>query len=231
MKDMQFQIIEGIVENLETKNINFKFLADANKNSNVASIVALLQAATGSPGAVNSAQAATDPGDPVEGFTMNIGSTKVYGNFWKTSFKNGDEVTVIGSMRGKTFIAVAVVNRFEKIIWMEPHCERGTAAKALHLFKCSIAFVVAVFLFAAFGFRNDNAPLWFLFSATAVSSFLVLGATVGMSWKDFMRFSRQMNRVGAALKLENPENIDLFKSTRKQRKLGKPELPMGVYYY
>jgi hypothetical protein len=37
--------------------------------------------------------------------------------------------------------------------------------------------------------------------------------------------------VGEALGLAEPEKIDLFKSTKEAKKNGKPDLPMGVYYY
>ncbi|MCC7697865.1 hypothetical protein [Janthinobacterium sp. EB271-G4-7A] len=59
---------------------------------------------------------------------------------------------------------------------------------------------------------------------------VILFATAGLSWSDFMDFSKEMDRVGKALGIAELEKIDLFKSTRKSRKSGKPALPMGVYY-
>lgn len=53
----------------------------------------------------------------------------------------------------------------------------------------------------------------------------------GMSWRDFMAFAREMDAVGTALDLPEPEKIDLFKSTKFSIKNGKPSLPMGAYYY
>ena len=58
----------------------------------------------------------------------------------------------------------------------------------------------------------------------------VLAVTVGISWKDFMSFSRYMDKVVAALGLTLSTQIDLFKSTKKSEKLAKPSLPMGAYY-
>ncbi|MGK5011010.1 hypothetical protein [Janthinobacterium sp. MDB2-8] len=68
-----------------------------------------------------------------------------------------------------------------------------------------------------------------LITAT-IAAPVILFATIGLSWSDFMSFSKEMNRVGAALGIVYPEKIDLFKSTKKFKKSGKPELPMGVYY-
>jgi hypothetical protein len=231
MENLEFKAVDGIIENLVVQQINVNFLGNSENISKTAAIVSLIQAATGSPGSVHSAQSASDTGDPVEGFAMNIGKIKVFGNFWKTSFKNGDNVKVIGRLQGENFFAVAVADPVERIIWMQPHCERGTSAKKKHLIICSAAFMIAIGLCVLFIFRNVNTPAWFLFATSAVASFVMLVATVGMSWGDFMRFSRQMNGVGVALKLDAPENVNLFKSTRNQRKLGKLELPMGVYYY
>jgi len=65
-------------------------------------------------------------------------------------------------------------------------------------------------------------------SSSAVLSLVI---TVGMSWNDLMGFARQMTQAGSALGLDCPENINLAKSTSVMIKNGKPELPMGVYYY
>lgn len=73
-------------------------------------------------------------------------------------------------------------------------------------------------------------PVWFMLICVTFSIPIILFLTVGLSWKDFMGFSKEMNRVGAALAIAEPEKIDLFKSTKKVRKSGKPALPMGMYY-
>lgn len=45
-----------------------------------------------------------------------------------------------------------------------------------------------------------------------------------------MGFAMELNKVGNALKAKNPEEMDLILSTKKLRKQGKPDLPMGVFY-
>lgn len=65
----------------------------------------------------------------------------------------------------------------------------------------------------------------------SLATFITLVLTAGLSWQDFMAFAREMNAVGAALGLPNPEEIDLIKSTKLARQSGKPDLPLGVYYY
>ena len=230
MSESTYVVIEGVVENLEIFKVHVQFLANARKKQRTAGIVATIQAAAGEPGAVHSAQAATDGGDPVEGFRMMLGSKSVSGSFWQTTFQNGDYVQAVGEMQGNVFHAVAVVKPADGIIWMQPHCERGSIAKSRHLVKYSLAFAAAIFLVEAILLRNVEIPLWLLLLASTLAVTVILVATVGMSWKDFMSFAKEMDKVGTALAIPAPEEIDLVKSTKKSRRQGKPDLPMGVFY-
>jgi hypothetical protein len=77
----------------------------------------------------------------------------------------------------------------------------------------------------------SEMPAWANFLIISISIPIILLVTVGMSWGDFMAFAREMNMVGSTLDLSEPENIDLCKSTKLARQNGKPDLPLGVYYY
>ncbi|MGK5011015.1 putative type VI secretion system effector [Janthinobacterium sp. MDB2-8] len=230
MHELSYKLVSGVVEDLRTSDMHVNYLKSAESFKKISSLTAIVQAAAGEPDAVHSAQAATSDGDPVTGFTMNVNGKFINGSFWKVGFKDGDEVQVSGFQKGSEFIAVAVVDVKENKIWMQPHSERGTIAKKYHLLKfCGYAFIglyVLAILAALFG----GIPIWFMLICATFSTPIILFLTVGLSWKDFMEFSKEMNRVGKALGIAEPEKIDLFKSTRKSRKLGKPALPMGVYY-
>jgi len=89
---------------------------------------------------------------------------------------------------------------------------------------------LAVFIIEAFLLRNVEIPIWLLFLTSIVAVATILVVTVGMSWKDFMGFAMELDKVGNALKVKNPEEMDLILSTKKLRKQGKPDLPMGVFY-
>ena len=230
MNESRYLVLEGTVEKLEIFKHNVQFLNKSEKRKRTAGIVATIQAAAGEPGAVHSNYAASDSGDSVEGFRMRLGAQAVSGNFWRTTFQDGDQVRAVGTMSGKIFHAVAVVRNADNVIWMQPHCERGSAAKKKHLFNYSLAFAFAVFLVQSFLLRNSDYPLWLILAMPASGVALVLAVTVGLSWKDFMFFARGMDKVGEALGIAAPAHIDLFKSTKKSEKLGKAYLPMGVYY-
>lgn len=225
-----YVVIEGVVEDLEVFDVHVQFLNNAKKKQRTAGITATIQAATGQPGAVHSAQADGDSGDPVEGFRMSLGNQAVAGSFWQTTFRNGDWVQAIGEMQGGVFKAIAVVSPAAGTIWMQPHCERGTLAKNRHLIKYSIIFAVAVFIIEAFLLRNVEIPIWLFFLTSIVAVATILVVTVGMSWEDFMGFAMELNKVGNALKVKNPDEMDLILSTKNLRKQGKPDLPMGVFY-
>lgn len=230
MSESNYVVIEGIVQNLEIFKQNVQFLNNSGQRKRTAGIVAMIQAAAGEPGAVHSAYAASDSGDPVEGFRMRLGAQAVSGNFWQTTFQDGDQVRAVGTVNGKILHAVAVVRNVDNVIWMQPHCERGSAAQKKHLFKYSLVFAVVVFLVQGLLLRNAEYPLWLLLATPSSGIALVLAVTVGMSWNDFMFFAREMDKVGAALGLASPVQIDLFKSTKKSQALGKACPPMGAYY-
>jgi hypothetical protein len=86
------QVLQGEISQLRTEAINVHFLENIKQHREMASTVAMLQAAVGQAGAVVSSQAATDEGDPVEGFTMQVAGKTIRGSFWKTTFHDGDNV-------------------------------------------------------------------------------------------------------------------------------------------
>jgi hypothetical protein len=100
-----------------------------------------------------------------------------------------------------------------------------------YLVRNSLIFVVFIFAALAFLVKDEEMKLWLYLACATSTSAGILFFTVGMSWGDLMTFAKRMSRVGAALELESPDNINLARSTRKMIKSGKPELPMGVYYY
>ncbi len=228
---LQYQVIQGVVSRLQKQHTHVHYLENVKQEQRLAGMVAVIQAATGQAGAVLSAQAATDEGDPVEGFAMEVAGHPVRGSFWKTTFQDGDNVQVVGKFQNGVFHAIAVTKPEERMIWMQPHAERGTRSKARHLFKCSGWFLVlgalCEFLLTFF----TSPPVWPMLVGLSLAIVTILLVTVGWSWGDFMGFARQMNSVGAALGMPEPENMDLFKSTRQAKANGKPDLPMGVYYY
>ncbi|MGX9782972.1 hypothetical protein JAB1_15600 [Janthinobacterium sp. MP5059B] len=230
MHELSYQLISGIVGGLKTSNVNVNYLRNGESFKKMSSLTAVVQAAAGEPGAVHSAQAAASDGDPVTGFTMNVGGKLVAGSFWEVDFRDGDEVQVVGYEKGNEFFAVAVVDVKEEKIWMQPHCERGTIAKKYHLLKCCGYSFIGLCIFEILLGFFTGFPIWFVLICSAFINPIILFVTVGLSWKDFMNFAKEMNRVGKALVITEPEKIDLFKSTRKSRKSGKPALPMGVYY-
>lgn len=231
MNKPKCEVVEGVIENLNVYDADVNYLNDSETNSRVAGIVSVLQAATGSPGAVHSAQAANDSGDPVEAYSMTVGGRTIHGSFWKTTFQNGDHVKVVGFREDNIFHAIAVTIPEERVIWMQPHCERGVVEQRKYLIRNSLIFVIFVFAVLAFLVRNEAMKFWLYLVCGATTSIGILFFTVGLSWKDLMTFANRMSRVGAALNIDSPDGINLPRSTKEMIKKGKPELPMGVYYY
>ena len=227
---LSYTIISGEIKGLQVGTTNIHYLDSISKNQSLAAGVAITQAALGQAGSVLSAQAATDEGDPVENFVMYVGNMPVIGSFWKVTFTNGDYVEVVGKEINGAFKAVAIVNREKNIIWIQPHCERGTSARRRRLIKQSLLFSLFI-LFLAFPLHYfSGVPLYFCLITSSASIPIILLFTFGFSWKDFMAFSGEMNKVGGTLNISNPEEIDLFKTTQEACRNGKQDLPIGVYY-
>jgi hypothetical protein len=227
----RYQVLQGEITQLRTENIHVHYEKNIEQQQRAAGAIAVLQAAVGQAGAVNSSQAATYEGDPVDGFVMQVSGKVVRGSFWKTTFKNGDQVEVIGRESGGEFEAVAVTKPTDRVIWMQPHCELGTYSRKRILLKYSSCFALFMLSCALSMAIFQDWPLWFAIVSFAVIAPIMLFVTVGMSWGSFMRFASEMNAVGEALGLPEPEKINLFRSTKLARQTGKPDLPMGVYYY
>jgi hypothetical protein len=227
----QYQVLQGEISQLHTEATHVHYLKNIKQQQKAAGAVAVLQAAVGQAGAVHSAQAATDEGDPVDGFTMQVAGKTVRGSFWKSTFIDGDHVQVIGQERNGIFEAIAVTKPDARVIWMQPHCERGTTASRQSIIKKALIASVLFFTAAPCLAWLMNEPLGLMLMMAAIFTTMVWSVMVLWSWGDFMSFAREMNAVGAALSLPEPENIDLFKSTKQARQKGKPDVPMGVYYY
>jgi len=178
---IKLEVIEGVVEDLVVVDADVNYLANAEENSQTAGLVSMLQAAAGSPGAAHSAQAASDAGDPVEGYSMSVAGQSIAGSFWKTTFKNGDLVKVIGIKQNSVFLAIAVADPITRTIWMQPHCDRGTIEQKKYLLKNSMLFVIAIFSISTVFFTNPNMKLWFYLACASLSSVICLIATVGMN--------------------------------------------------
>ena len=228
---MSYAVLQGTISNLHTQATHVYYLKNIKRQQQMAGAVAVVQAATEQAGAVFSAQAAVDEGDPVQGFAMQVAGKSVQGSFWKVTFNDSDEVQVIGEERNGVFHAIALTKPAERMIWMQPHCERGTHAKKKSVLRgCEWVSLFAYSMMAVLSIFSD-LPAWFLFLGMTITLPVLLFVTVGLSWRDFMAFGREMNAVGAALGLPEPKKIDLFKSTKAALQAGKPDVPMGVYYY
>ena len=223
---VRYEVLQGEISQLHVEDAHAHYLENIKHQRQM-----VATATVGDAGTVGSIHTATYEGDPVVGFVMHVAGKTVRGSLWKTSFKNGDHVNVIGQERNGIFEAVAVTKPDERMIWMQPHCERGTRSQKRNLLRCSGWFVLFMTLCAIMVSLFEDSPAWLTYLSFLISSIIILGVTVGMSWGDFMIFSTEMNAVGMALEFAEPEEIDLFKSTKQARRNGRPELPIGVYYY
>jgi len=113
-QQLKYEVIEGTISSLRVQPANVHFLKRIKQEKELASAVALGQAVAGQAvagqaGAVLSAQAAMDEGDPVESFSMAVSGETTTGSFWKVTFKEGDEIKAIGSRQSGLFRSAAII--------------------------------------------------------------------------------------------------------------------------
>ena len=175
---LHYQVWQGTVSQLQTESTHVHYLKNIKRQQQMAGATAIAQAALHEAGAVFSAQAAIDEGDPVQGFTMQVAGKTVQGSFWKTTFKDGDEVQVIGEERNGIFTAVAVTKPSERTIWMQPHCERGTKASGSSILKKAAFATCTLFLIAPLIAWLSNTPYGFMYMMAGCTVILIWGVMV-----------------------------------------------------
>lgn len=234
---LSYLILRGKVGSLRKQATKINPL-QASVESEVAGWSAIAQAAANLPGAISSAELADYEGDPVEIFSMAISDQPVVGYLWRVGFVEGDEVEVAGSMEGHTFNAVAVRKAPERLIWLRPHYTMGSRAlkknDAARIFKfCLIlnAIVLVSFpvgaLFVAKGGESWSALFAMLLAACAM--FDVTCAFI-LRTPGRLNFGKQVDAIGRAFKMDEPELLDFDKTYSAARAAGKPYISGGKYY-
>lgn len=96
--------------------------------------------------------------------------------------------------------------------------------------NCCGYVLIGLYVFQTLAGLWGGIPFWLILICATINSPIILFLTVGLSWKDFMEFSKEINRVGRASGIARPEKIDMLDRTKKSRKSGRPDLLMSAYY-
>ena len=211
---IKFEVIRGMVSDLYISQGEENFLfTNADKTAGGAAAVGL--AVGGLAGAATGAiYNSGDAADKLDFFICRVGEEIVKGRFGKVSFADEDAVEVVGLREGSQFNAYAVIRPSDRVIWMYPHCTRGSKAyKKFSLMAIGlVSFVTPAFFFGLFELISDRPFIgitaWLAASASgAVICSIVLGFT---AWR-FMKFAHIADDIFEGLGFDNPSNVDLPK--------------------
>lgn len=163
--------------------------------------------------------AASSAGDSVELFTCKLGEQLVQGRFSKVTFKDGDALEmVVAPQRSGLPLVLAARRVRDRVLWMAPHCSRGTSGHksfALRLFGRLVLGAPLFFIVPSFGliyFGDLPMDLDGLLFHGAIC--LVLGLIAApyyaiRFYRQWLPIARQAESIFAALGYADPTRVDL----------------------
>ena len=224
------KVVSGVVSNLSIYAGEEEFIRSAGQQAAGVGVAAGL-AASGLAGvAAGTSLAVASGGDSVEFFSCRVGEAPIKGCFSKVSFKDGDELTVVTTSSpqiGSTRVAAARRAR-DYLIWMTPHCSRGTKAHAAFAWTL-VAKLLFVFLFAGGLFvvlmmsmseRQANLAFdWYAFAVVSAMAGIAAPYFAIRFYRQWLPIAREAERIFAALGYPDPSRVDLPRDHKRYCKM------------
>jgi hypothetical protein len=166
---------------------------------------------------------------------FDLDGSPVKGWVWRSPFKEGDQVEVVGEINGSYLEVAAIARPADHIIALYPHCSRGRSRHIWNAVKWwFIGVSTFVFFLNGLGIlatsleRLIQASTDFFYVAVGCYAFFGL-MTISLTRK-WMPFVRVAEKVFKALGWPNPGAVDLVKSSKAKRR---PEDPgeYGTFYF
>lgn len=214
----RFDLIKGVVSELQVRQSEEDFVF-SNADKTAGGMAAAGLAVGGLAGTATGAlMSSGDTADKVSVFVCKVGHQIVNGRFGEVTFANGDEVEVAGAWRGNCMNAHAVVRPIDRTIWMHPHCGRGAKAYRRNVWNGTTwssigTSTLMVALNLSFFDRVRDAPIWFWLTAWMIGILSVGCICIFVAGK-FSSFSLLSSEIFAALRFDNPDEVDLPKQQK-----------------
>ena len=217
--------IKGTVSHYkkQRKLANF-FFTDQDKN--IMSLAAIAGALAGAAGqAVSTARVAANLNEEADYVEMKVNGQIAKGWVWFSPFKKGDEVELIGIQKEGYFEIVAIVRPKDRVISLYPHCSRGKNAHIKAIIKwwfisiTSLTIFFVPLLFSIFELIKGNPPLSFLslpYFAAALFMYIIGAVYSAVTGRKFMMYVNAATQIFKTIGLENPDDVDLPKKTKRK---------------
>ncbi len=213
------QLIGGVVSGLTVHAGEEEFVRSVGQQTTGVGVAAGLALEGMAGAAAGTGLAASSAGDSVEFFTCKIGEQSVQGRFSKITFKDGDVLDmVISPQRNSLPLVLATRRSSDRVLWMAPHCSRGTSAHksfALRLFGWLVLGMPLFFIIPSFAIIYiSDIPMDFdgvLFhGAICLALGLIAAPYYAIRfYRQWLPIARQAEQIFAALGYPDPSRVDL----------------------
>jgi hypothetical protein len=197
-------------------------------------VVAIAAAVAGMGGQAASVVGyASDLEELAEYVEFDLNDAPIKGWVWRSPFKEGDVVDVAAEWQGDHYEVYGIARPADKTIALYPHCSRAKRRHIKNAIKWWLLWNLVFFGFTGVAMLSIAGLEIFLepevyWIAGPVALFWIL-MFVSLA-RQFMPFVRLSDKVFRVLRLPDAANIDLVKSSKKQRtEQDAPEF--GTFYF
>ena len=215
------KLIKGVVSGLTVHAGEEEFVRSVEQQTAGVGAAAGLALEGMAGAAAGAGLAASSAGDSVEFFTCKLGEQLVQGRFSKVTFKDGDALEmVVAPQRSGLPLVLAARRVRDRVLWMAPHCSRGTLAhrkSSLRLvFHLFFLILLGATLFTV-GMEYSSAPsgqfswsfVWFMLVISSSLAPIAAPYYATRFYRQWLPIARQAESIFAALGYADPTRVDL----------------------
>jgi len=177
--------------------------------------------------------AASDMEEPADYVEFDLDGNHVKGWVWRSPFKDGDTVVIAAERSGEHYEAYGVARPSDRTIALYPHCSRAKKRHIRNAIKWWLAFNAFIFgppmiwIWHSVGLNVLREPRIIWFNVALAGSFILMFTSLA---RQYMPFVRVAQKVFDVLGLPDAKNIDLVKSSNRQRTSQDPA-EFGTFYF
>lgn len=227
--------LSGTVRNLKVTRTSASFVFTESDQTRMG-VVAFAAAIAGLGGqamaTASNADAVEEEADYLE---FEIDGQPIKGWVWRNPFREGDDVSVAAERRPDGhWEAFGLQRPADKTVALYPHCSRG---RVRHYKNAAWWWLVGwgglvAFVFVPMAYFLMGEKLFFdfglMYAISGLMTFFgVMTFSLSRKWMPFVRLAEMVFR---ALELPDPSNVDLVKSSNKQRTANDPG-EFGTFYF
>lgn len=163
-----------------------------------------------------------------------LGTNRVEGWVWRSPFKDGDDVEVVGQWSKDHFELFGIARPSDRTIALYPHCSRGRHAHRVNavllwiwlgVIGTNLLLGLAVFVVAD---AESIATPHFLAGCLGMSTFYAaMFTSLSKTWMPFVNLAEKVFRT---LGWPDADKVDLVKITKKSRTPVDPG-ELGTFYF